>query len=245
MTATLALFRNEARLLARTPAVVIWTVLIPLAAIIVMTLIPGARKPLAQFGMLSVVEAYQPTLIVFASSMMALQMMPMMIGSYRELGFLRRLHTTPANPGALLGAVLGLVLAVSLLVGLFIVVFPLAFGIGTITRLALVLLLLVPVAAAFLAMGAMLSAVISNPRVASGVGAALAAVMWFAAGMWFPRALFPDWLALVADWTPGGAAASVLTAAANGGTLGWQPMVCLGIWTLAGFAIAIRAFRWE
>lgn len=245
MTATIALFRNEARLLARTPAIVIWTVIIPVAAIIVMSLIPAAREPLAGFGMISVVEAYQPTLVVFAASMMALQMMPMMIGSYRELGFLRRLRTTPASPTSLLLAVLGLVLAVSVVVGLFIALLPLVVGVGEIGRQLLVVVLLIPCAIAFLAIGAMLSAVISNPRVASGVGAALAAVMWFAAGMWFPRAMFPDWLALIADWTPGGAAASLLTNAATGAALGWQPFVCLLIWTIAGFGIAIRTFRWE
>lgn len=245
MTATTALFRNELRLTLRTPAIVIWSVVIPLAAIIVMCAIPAARQPLAEFGGLSVVEAYQPTLMVFAASMLALQMMPMILGNYRELGFLKRLRTTPAHPANLLAAVLALVLAISLVVGIFLSVFPLAFGIGTLSRLGLVVALLVPGAAAFLGVGAMLSAVIPNPRIASGVGAAVAAVMWFAAGMRFPRALFPAWLAAVADWTPGGAAASLLTNAATGAAIGWQPLICLLIWAAVGFAVALRTFRWE
>lgn len=244
MHATIALFRNEFRLLLRNPAVVIWTILIPIAALVVMCLIPGAREPLPNFGGLSVIESYQPTLIVFASTMLALQMMPMFIGQYRELGFLRRLRTTPAHPRDLLTAILALILTISLVVGLVLLTFPLLFGVGVVGRLALQSLLLVLVATSFLAVGSMLAAVIANPRVAAGVGAALAAIMWFFAGMWFPRALFPGWLATISDWTPGGAAASVLGAAAAGQPIAAQPVIALGLWTVGGFAIATRSFRW-
>ena len=245
MNAALALFRNEFRLLLRNPAVVIWTVIIPVVAMVVMCMIPDAREPLAGFGGLSVLEAYQPTLVVFAATMLALQMMPMLIGQYRELGFLRRLRTTPAHPRDLLAAILGLVLAISVVVGFVLLAFPLLFGIGVVGPLALQALLLVLVAASFLAVGAMLSGVIPNPRVASGVGAALAAVMWFFAGMWFPRAMFPSWLEAISDWTPGGAAASVLGAAAAGDAIVAQPLFALALWTILGFAIASRSFRWE
>ncbi len=245
MTATVALFRNEFRLLLRNPAVVIWTVMIPVAAMVVMCLIPGARRPLSGFGGLSVIEAYQPTLVVFASTMLALQMMPMFIGQYRELGFLRRLRTTPAHPRDLLAAILSLVLAISLVVGIVLLAFPLLFGVGAMGRLALQSLLLVLVAASFLAVGAMLAGVIPNPRVASGTGAAIAAVMWFFAGMWVPRAAFPTWLTTISDWIPGGAAASVLGAASAGQPIGAQPIFALVLWTALGFAIATRSFRWE
>jgi len=170
--------------------------------------------------------------------------MPMFIGQYRELGFLRRLQTTPAHPRDLLAAILALVLVISLVVGLVLLTFPLLFGVGVAGRLALQSLLLILVAASFLAVGSMLAAVIPNPRVASGVGAAVAAIMWFFAGMWFPRALFPGWLATISDWTPGGAAASVLGGAAAGQTIGAQPLLALGLWTLVGFVIATRSFRW-
>ena len=245
MNATAALFRNEYRMTLRTPAIVIWTVAIPVIALIVMSLIPAARQALAQFGGVSVVEAYQPTLIVFAATMLALQMMPMTLGNYRELGFLKRLRTTPAHPAQLLAAVLGLMLVMTMLVGAFLALFPLIFGLGQIGRALLMIVLLLPCAAAFLGLGALLAAVIPSPRVASGVGAALAAVMWFFAGMWFPRALFPEWLASGAAWTPGGAAASLLEQAAGAGTIAWQPLAILLGWAVLGFAIAIRTFRWE
>lgn len=82
-------------------------------------------------------------------------------------------------------------------------------------------------------------------KVASGVGAVVAIVMWFFAGMWVPRQVFPDWLARIADWTPGGASATLLTNAGIGAELGWQPFVCLVLWGLGGFLVAVRTFKWE
>lgn len=245
MSHTAALLRHEAILLRRSPATIIWTVLAPVLALLVMTAIPAAREPLVPFGGLSVVGAYQPTLVVFATSMLALQTMPMMLGQHRETGFLRRLRATPAHPAALIAAVLLLVLAVALVVGVLLLAFPLVAGVGSPGRVALAVLALVPVTFSFLGVGALLSAVIPSPRVASGVGAALAAVMWFFAGMWFPRAQFPDWLATLADWTPGGAAATMLTGTVHGLEVGWQPLLCLVLWGAVGFALAVRAFRWE
>ena len=58
MTAAIALFRNELRLTLRSPATIIWTVLILIAALIVMCCILGARQPSMVFGGFSVVTAY-------------------------------------------------------------------------------------------------------------------------------------------------------------------------------------------
>ncbi|MDO5682419.1 MAG: ABC transporter permease [Propionibacteriaceae bacterium] len=240
-----ALLRQETRLLARQPAVLIWTVILPLTAIIVMAAIPAARRPLDALGGMSVLQAYQPTLMVFASSMLALQMLPTLLGQYRELGYLRRLRTTPVSPWQLLGAMLVLMLGVTLAVGAIMVIIPLVVGVGDWTRAPAMLGVFVPATCTFLTLGALIAAVIPSSRVAGGMGAALAAVMWFFAGMWFPRAQFPAWLATVADWTPGGAAATAMTNVAVGGVPGWQPFVCLALWFGVSLFLAIRAFRWE
>lgn len=243
--ATRTLLRTEARLLARSPGILVWMVAVPLTALVVLAAVPAARRPVDAFGGLSVLESYQPTLIVFVSTMLAFQVLPMLLGQYRELGFLRRLRATPAHPRQLLTAVLALVLGCTLAVGLVMTFLPLVVGVGDAGRLALTAAALLPVALCFLAVGALLAAVIPDPRVASGVGAALAAAMWFFAGMWYPRAQFPDWLARLADWTPGGAAATVLTGTAHGAPIGWQPAACLTVWALTAAALAVRTFRWE
>lgn len=242
---TAALLQHEATLLRRSPGALIWTVAAPVAAVVVMLLVPAARRSLEAFGGLSVVEAYQPTLVVFACSMIALQIMPMTLGQHRETGFLRRLRATPTHPAHLLVAVLLLVLLVCLGVGAVLLGLPLLVGVGSPARTALAVLAVVPAALSFLGVGAFLAAVIPSPRVASGVGTALAAVMWFFAGMWFPRAQFPGWLVEVADWTPGGAAATLLTGTARGLDVSLQPVICLLLWGVLGLVVAVRTFRWE
>ncbi|MDO5499825.1 MAG: ABC transporter permease, partial [Propionibacteriaceae bacterium] len=169
MNATAALLRNEARLLARTPAGVI-PVLLPTLAALVIAAIPAAREPNPVFGGLSVAGAYTPTLILFAMSMATLVVLPQMLGSYRELGFLRRLRTTPTSPAALLGAYVIVTSALSLVVSLIIGGAPALFGATAIERplgfAAAVIVALLP----FLALGLMLCAVISNPKAAAGIG---------------------------------------------------------------------------
>lgn len=245
MDATVKLFRLELRQLWRSPGVYVWTLLLPVVAIIVMSVIPGARQPIPEFGGLSVVEAYQPTIIVFTITVFALQIMPLILGQHRDNGFLRRLRTTPVNPGQLLIAVLAMVFLVVVGVCLFLLVFPLFFGEGKLSALPSQIIVMLITGLSLLAVGTMLAAVIPSTKVASGVGAVVAIVMWFFAGMWVPRQAFPGWLEAIANWTPGGAASTLINSASLGETLAWQPFLCLVLWGLGGLLIAVQTFKWE
>lgn len=244
MTATTMLIRNETRLFARTPGGVI-PVLLPVLAALVMSAIPVAREPNPLFGGLSIVGAYTPTLILFAMSLATLVVLPQMLGSYRELGYLRRLRTTPTSPAALLGAYVLVTGVLSLVASAVIAVAPVLFGAPGIERplafAGAAVLGLLP----FLALGLMLCAVIGNSKAAAGVGNVIAAAMWFAAGMWFPRAQFPDWLLTLTDVLPGGAATRLMTDAMVGAPTSWQAVIVCAVWAVLGALIAVRTFRWE
>lgn len=245
MSATGALFRNEARLMARTPASVIFIVGLPVLAAIVLAAIPAARRPSPEFGGLSVSQAYTPVIVLFAITMAALIVLPQLLGSYREMGYLRRLRTTPVAARDLLAALFWLTALVSVLVAVIIVVVPLVFGVEP-PRQPLLLALGIGIAiVVFLALGVLLAALIPNPRVATGVGNVVAMVMWFCAGMWFPRALFPDWLGTITDLTPGGASAALINAATAGAGLTWTPIVVCAVWFVGSLALARWLFRWE
>ncbi|MCG6566830.1 ABC transporter permease [Tessaracoccus sp. ZS01] len=253
MNATVALFRNEVRMFARTPGVVVWMAL-PILAAIVIAAIPAARQPNEAFGGLSVSQAYTPTLTMFVISMTGLVLLPQVLGDYRELGFLRRLRTTPATVGNLLKAFLAVMVVLSLGAALIIAVTPLFFGVGGAVQPVRYALAVVLSTAAFLALGTVLCALIPSPKAASGIGTAVAATQWFAAGMWFPRALFPDWLTTVSNLMPGGAATQLMTDAMFGVSTspasGWvaspatSVIVCL-VWAVIGIAVALKTFRWE
>lgn len=245
MTAFNAHLRNETRLLLREPAALIFGAALPLAAIIVMAAIPAARGPVADFGGQSVIEIYQPTLVLFATSVLGLTIVPAILGGYRQLGVLRRLRTTPASPTGLLAALFVVVAAVGLVVTALLLIIPAVAGAGVPDGLGWFVLAGTLGLVAFLALGTVLAAVVRSPQAAAGIGNLVAAVMWFSAGLWLPRAFFPDWLVNLTDLTPGGAATQAMLDATAGVPPSWQPYVVLVVWSALGAGLAVRVFRWE
>ena len=237
--------RSETRLILREAAALIFGAVLPLAAIIVMSAIPAAREPLADFGGLSVVRTYQPTILLFATSVLGLTIVPAILGGYRQAGILRRLRTTPASQATLLAALFVVVAAVGLVVAALIVAVPAIAGAGLSEHLGWFALAAVLSLVAFLALGTLLAAVVPSPQVAAGLGNVVAALMWFSAGLWLPRVFFPDWLVTLTDLTPGGAATRAMIDAAVGVQPSWQPFVVLVVWTAAAALVAVRTFRWE
>ena len=123
-----ALLKSEARLLARNPGVVIWTVILPVAASIVLAAIPAIRRPDDSLGGLSFFQVYQPVLVLFAITLLAVQALPDVLTRYREMGVLKRLRTTPVSPALLLFAQLALTMIVSVACMLLMVVVPVLVG---------------------------------------------------------------------------------------------------------------------
>jgi ABC-2 type transport system permease protein len=119
-----AMLRSEARLLLRNPGVVVWTAVLPVAAAIVLGSIPAVRKPSASLDGLSFFQIYQPILVFFAITLLAMQALPDVLTRYREMGVLKRLRTTPVSPSLLLFAQLTLILAVAIFCMLLMVLVP-------------------------------------------------------------------------------------------------------------------------
>lgn len=240
-----ALLCNEVRLLAREPAPVIWAVVLPFVAAVVTPLVPPVAAPQTYLSGMSFAQVYQPVLVLFTSSVLALQVLPTIVTQYREFGVLRRLRTTPVPAWLLLAAIIGLVLAVSLLMAVLLVVVPAILGLPLPANVPAFALTVVLAALSFLAIGAMLCGVAKNSRVGAGIGGFVAACMWFAAGMWVPRAVFPPVLTVVSDLTPGGAAAAGMLHAMAGHWPDLSGVLVLLVWAAVGFVVAARTFRLE
>lgn len=236
---------NEFRLLRREPAALIFGATLPLLAVVVMAAIPAARQPNPVMGGFSVVQTYTPVLVLFATSILGLTIMPGILGGYRQLGVLRRLRTTPTSPASLLAALFTLVTTVGLVGAALIVLIPALFGVAPPVALAWFALAAVLSTLAFVAMGTVLAALVPSAGAAAGVGNAVAAVMWAASGLWFPRSGFPDWLLTASNLTPGGAAADAMLTATLGAPQQWLPYVVLLAWTVVCAVVAVRTFRWE
>ena len=205
------------------------------------------NTPVRKFGGLTTLDVYVPILLVFAMALLSLVAMPATLAGYRELGYLRRLKTTPTGPVRVLVAAArgqarrrrghrdraarpwpgaGTAWRRPRQVGGFIVTGLLA-------------------AAALMATGLFIAAVASNAGVARGIGAILFYLMMFFAGLWLPIPNMPAVLQHISHATPLGAAVPALQNATLGQWPTWLQLV-----TMAGYAVAFglaaaRFFRWE
>lgn len=103
-------------------------------------------------------------------------------------------------------------------------------------------------AAAFAAVGFLIGARISSTEVAGGWMNFVQLPMWLLSGSFFSYERFPEWLRLPIRWLPLTASNDALRRIYNeGGTLSsiTFELTVLTVWTLVGFAITIRAFRWQ
>jgi ABC-2 type transport system permease protein len=219
---------------------------VPLLLMIIFGSIHSFSTPVRKYGGLTTLDVYVPILLVFAMGLLSLMAMPATLAGYRELGYLRRLKTTPAGPVRVLVAEL----AVKLVVAAVIVIVLLAvarggYGVAAPRQAGGFIVTGVVAAVALMAAGLFISAVAPSAGVARGVGAILFYLMMFFAGLWLPIPDMPAVLQRISHATPLGAAVPALQNATQGHCPTWLQLV-----TMAGYAVAFglaaaRFFRWD
>ena len=96
--------RNEARLVRRQPTNMIGSIGLPVVLMIIFGELPSSTSPCRRYGGLILFDTYVPIIMVLGLTMLTLLGLPGPLVSYRELGILRRLSTTPVPPSWLLAA---------------------------------------------------------------------------------------------------------------------------------------------
>jgi ABC-2 type transport system permease protein len=240
------LTRTEFRLFLRERIGPIWGVGFPLALLIIFGSIPSFTRPKASLGGLTELDLYVPILVAFVIAMLALNVLPPVLASYREKGILRRLATTPVGPARVLAAQLVIDVAVVVItMALILAVARIAYGVALPGQLGGFVLAALLAAVALLAVGLFVAAAAPTARAANAIGAILFFPMMFFAGLWLPISQMPAVLRHISRATPLGAAVQSLQDSAQGH---WpHPLQLL---TLAAYAVAfglaaIRLFRWE
>jgi len=103
-------------------------------------------------------------------------------------------------------------------------------------------------AAAFAAIGFLIGARLSSTEVAGGWMNFVQLPMWLLSGSFFSYERFPHWLALPIRLLPltavNDALRRIYNEAAGLSAVPFE-LAVLGVWTVAGFVIAVRAFRWQ
>jgi ABC-2 type transport system permease protein len=237
---------NEARLTWRRPVALVAGVGIPVLLLVIFGELPSFHQATAALGGYTAFDLYVPVLIAFSLAMLALLGLPMPIASYRELGVLRRLSTTPVPPSWLLAAqgVVQLCIALASLVIIFVTSVA-AFGAPTPKSPAgLILSLAVSVAGLF-PIGLAITAIARTANGASVIGRLAFFPLMFFAGLWLPRALMPNLLQDISNYTPLGAAVQAIQDSILQGFPPAAPLLVLAGYALVFAFLAKRYFRWE
>ena len=241
--------RNEARLVRRQPTNMIGSIGLPVVLMIIFGEVPTLNRPATELGGLTGFDTYVPVIMVLGLTMLALLGLPGPLVSYRELGILRRLSTTPVPPSWLLAAQvvvqLGIALAGLLIVNVVSVV---AFGAPVPKSPAgLALSCLLAIGGLF-ALGLLIAALAPTANSVNAIGRLAFIPLMFFAGLWLPRALMPAVLQQISNYTPLGAAVQAIQGSMQTGfppVFGSAPLLVLAAYTLVFAFLARRFFRWE
>lgn len=238
--------RNEARLAWRRPVGLIAGVGIPVLLMIIFGHIAAFKQPSPLVGGFSLFDVYVPILAVFAMAMIALLGLPVPLASYRELGFLRRLSTTPVPRSWLLAAQGVLQLGVALIA--LAVIFGVSIeGFGAhapVSPGGLVLSIALSVAGLF-PIGLMVAALARTANAASIIGRLAFFPLMFFAGLWLPQDLMPTLLRDISNYTPLGAAVQAMQSSMLTGFPPVAPLLVLAGYAVVFGFLARRYFRWE
>jgi ABC-2 type transport system permease protein len=238
--------RNEVRLALRRPISLIGGIGLPVALLVIFGQIPAFKQVLPSFGGGSIFDAYVPVLMCFGLALLALVGLPGPLVSYRELGVLRRLSTTPVPRSWLLAAqgVVQLGTAV-ITVAAVLVISIAAFGVpAPKSPGGLVVSLLVAVAGLF-AIGLFIAALARTATAVNVIGRVVFFPLMFFAGLWLPRAEMPTPLLDISNYTPLGAAVQAVQASMQTGFPPVAPLLVLAGYTVVFGYLARRFFRWE
>jgi len=237
---------SELRLFLREPMLVFFALAFPSILIVIIGSIPAFRENTDDLGGLRVIDVYVPIAVALILAMLALQVTPLVLATYRERGVLRRLATTPARPVALLGAQLVLSLLTAIVsAGLVLLIGGIAFGVRLPQQFPSFVLAFLLCAAAVFSVGLFIAAVVPTGKTANSVGTLLFFPSMFFAGLWTPREVMPELLQRIGDFTPLGAGERALHEAATGHWPSLISLTVLVVYVLVFGTAAARLFRWQ
>lgn len=241
-----AIVINEARLARRTPTAVIGSIGLPVVLTVIFGELPSFHQRASALGGLTAFDVYVPVIIVLGLAMLTLWGLPGPLVSYRELGILRRLSTTPVPPSWLLAAQVVVQLCVALAgMAIVLVASVTVFGAPDPRSPAgLTLACLLAVAGLF-ALGLLIAALARTASSVSVIGRLTLIPLMFFAGLWLPRALMPAVLQDVSNYTPLGAAVEAIQDSMQTGFPPAAPLLVLAGYAVVFGLLARRLFRWE
>ena len=194
---------------------------------------------------LTVIDLYVPTLMVISFIAIAISL-PNTLVRDREIGWLRRISTTPVHPSRLLAAqlTLDLVLAAAAIV-ITIVGGTAIFGAPLTVGIPFFILSLALAIAEIFSLGLVVVALAPTQTLASVVGGVLFFALLFLSGLWIQPVQVGEPLRAIMWYSPSGAAVRAVLYSVFNATPPVTTLVTLVGYTLVFAFVAVRYFRWE
>lgn len=240
------LIKVEGKLALREPTGLAMGIGLPIIFLVIFGLI-GVAVPGKVAGTgYTVLDLYVPIIMVIGFITLGVGSLPVTLVRYREMGWLRRVSTTPESPSRMLGAqlVLNLVLAV---LTVLIVIFgsELFFGAQLDPSIPYFVLSVVLSIATIFSLGLIVAAVAPSSPIASGMSAGLLFLSFFLSGLLIPPAAVGGLLATIMYYSPSGAAVQALFYSSFNAAPPLATILTMVLYTIVFGFIAIRYFRWE
>lgn len=194
---------------------------------------------------LTVIDLYVPTIMVISFIAIAISL-PNTLVRDREIGWLRRISTTPVHPSRILAVqlILDVVLAA---VAIIIVIAggTVIFGAPLTVGIPFFILSLALAIAEIFALGLVVVALAPTQTVASAIGGVLFFALVFLSGLWIQPVQVGAPLRDIMWYSPSGAAERAILYAVFNMTPPVTTLLTLVGYTLVFGFVAVRYFRWE
>ena len=204
-------------------------------------LVPGG---VANTG-LTVLDLYIPTVLVIAYITLAMIGVPVTFARDREIGWLRRVSTTPIPPSRLLAAqlVLNFIIAVAA-TAIVIVAGAALFGAPLMVGIEFVGVAILSIVEMF-SLGLLVAALAPSQIGAQAMAGGLVFPLFFLSGLWVQPVQVGGVLETIMYYSPSGAAVRALLYSSFNATPPYTTILTMGVYTVLFAFIAVRFFRWE
>jgi ABC-2 type transport system permease protein len=242
-------FRYDQKTFWRNPASVFFTVMFPVMFLVIFDLVFGGSDTIQGLGV-DVSTYYVPAIITLAVISATFQNLAMSVTIDREFGILKRGRGTPLPDWVFFAGRIGNSLVVSLvMLVLLAAIGRIAYGVEIPwDRTPAILVTLAVGAASFCCLGLALTAFIPSQSAAAPITNIAIFPLYFLSGVFIPQSEIPDGVLHVADAFPVRhffeAFFAAWEPAATGAAFQWTDLAVVAAWGVAGFLIALRAFRW-
>lgn len=240
------LLKVETKLALREPLGLGMGVILPVILLLVFGFIGRAVPGEVANSGFTIIDLWIPTLMVIGFVSLGIYSLPYTLVGYREIGWLRRISTTPVPPSRLLGVhlIINLALAIATIL---IIVFggEIIFGASISVSIPFFILSIILSIAELFSLGLLIAAVISSRNGAMFVSSVLLFALFFLSGLWVQPVQVGGLLQTIMYYSPSGAAVRALLDSAFNSAPPYTTIVTMVAYTIVFSFLAIRYFRWE